>query len=51
LPGLATRKLNGIDQCAWLRDALIRGAAHPINRVDELLPWNWAARIGQLQAA
>jgi hypothetical protein len=35
----------------WLRDVLTRIAAHPINRIDELLLWHWAARIGQSQAA
>lgn len=48
---IETCKLNGIDPFAWLRDVLARIAEHPIRRIDELLPWNWAARAAQPQAA
>ena len=35
--------MNGIDPQAYLADVLARIADHPINRIDELLPWNWRA--------
>ena len=41
---LETAKLNGINPQAWLVDVLDRvGRGHPINRTNELLPWNWTA--------
>lgn len=41
---ITTAKLNDIEPEAWLTDALARMTnGHPINRIDELLPWNWAA--------
>ncbi len=40
-----TAKLNGIDPEGYLREVFRRIAEHPINRIDELLPWN----IGRLQ--
>lgn len=36
-------KLRGIDPQAWLADVLSRNADHKINRIDELLPWNYSA--------
>ena len=40
---IETCKLNGVDPFAYLRDVLGRIADHKINRIDELLPWNWAS--------
>ncbi len=37
-----TAKLNGIDPEGYLRDVFERVAEHPINRIEELLPWNIA---------
>jgi transposase len=36
-----TAKLNAVDPQVWLADVLARVADHPVNRVDELLPWKW----------
>ena len=38
---VATAKLNDIDPQAWLADVLARINDHAIQRLDELLPWNW----------
>jgi len=42
---IMTAKLNGVDPQAWLADVLARVAEHPAHRLDELLPWNWCAKI------
>ena len=38
---IGTAKLNDVDPQAWLSDVLARIAAHPVHRLDELLPWHW----------
>jgi transposase len=41
---LETAKLNDVNPQVWLTDVLDRiGKGHPINRIDELLPWAWKA--------
>ena len=44
--------MNGIDPQAWLADLFDRIHDHKINRIDELLPWNWRPlEANQSQAA
>ena len=38
---IETAKMNGLDPQAYLTDILSRINDHKINRLDELLPWNW----------
>ena len=38
---IETAKMNRLDPEAYLRDVIGRIADHPINRIAELLPWNW----------
>jgi len=40
---IETARFNDGDPEAWLADVIARIADHPINRIDELLPWNVAA--------
>ena len=44
---IETCKLNHIDPQRYLQYVLERIAEHPINRIEELLPWNVAAQLNQ----
>ena len=38
---IVTAKMNDVDPQAWLADVLARIAGHPVQPLDQLLPWNW----------
>jgi transposase len=42
---IGTAKLNGLDPAFYLRTILEKLPDHPINRIEELLPWNIAASL------
>ena len=46
-----TAKLNDVDPEAWLTHVIGRVADHPINHIDDLLPWNWCQDRVPAQAA
>ena len=47
---IVTAKMNDVDPQAWLAEVLARIAEHPVQRLDELLPWNWR-KTNDLKAA
>ncbi|OUL73519.1 transposase domain-containing protein, partial [Paraburkholderia hospita] len=44
---IGTCKLNSINPRAYLEYVLTHIADHPVNRIDELLPWNVRAKLPQ----
>ena len=48
---VTTAKLNDVDPRAWLADVLARIADHPLSKLDELMPWNWAREMQRRKVA
>jgi hypothetical protein len=48
---IITAKLNDVDPQAWLADVLARINDHAVNKLDELLPWNWRKPMPSRAAA
>ncbi|MYN15120.1 IS66 family transposase [Pusillimonas sp. TS35] len=48
---LGSAALNGIEPMAYLREVLARIAEHPVNHIDDLLPWNLIPHCAALDRA
>ncbi len=48
---IESAKMNNLDPQAYLTDLFQRIHDHKINRIDELLPWNWRPLAPLAQAA
>ena len=47
---IETAKLNGVNPEAWLAWVLERIQEHPVNRINELLPWEYQAIVEEQKA-
>ena len=48
---IETARFNDVDPEAWLADVIARIADHPINQIDDLLPWRWQREMSQAVTA
>ena len=44
---MGTCKLHGVNPFYWLKNVLELISAHPINKIQELLPYNWKSSYQQ----
>ena len=47
---IQTARLNDVDPQAWLADVLARINDHNVQKLDQLLPWNWKSEPAKLAA-
>jgi hypothetical protein len=47
---IQTVRLNDVEPHAWLADVLTRINDHNIQKLDQLLPWNWKNDRAKLAA-
>lgn len=47
---IGAEKLNDVDPEAWLRRVLTHIADHPVNRIDDFLPWNLVDQLATATA-
>lgn len=47
---IGAAKLNDVDPEAWLRRVLTHIADHPVNRIDDFLPWNLVDQLATATA-
>jgi transposase len=47
---IQTARLNDVDPQAWLADVLARINDHNVQKLDQLLPWNWKNERAELAA-
>jgi transposase len=45
---IVTAKLNGVDPQAWLANTLRRINDHPVQQVEQLLPWKYEPSLGDI---